>query len=307
MASIFYNNVEYGGAGNEVHYGTTIPASSLGVSGDAYFRLDANGNLIEEYIKLGSNWTLVPKSDAVLGTKTITQNGTYSASTDSLDGYSSVDVNVSGGGSTLITKTITQNGTYDAQDDNADGFSRVIVNVSGGGGSNLFAPISYYNNNDSADNMTIPYENPFSSAITTSNFFLDLKAFEFSGSSTYTSSTVFDSYSNDELTLEWDTQSGSSRQYFGIVAIENTNSVQVLSGWTQYDTNAVNEFTIPASAQHLRADEFIIDFRNVVSGGTSINKSSITRAIVNDKLQITFPFPSTAGSVSLEARILYAV
>lgn len=134
MASIFYNNVEYGGAGNEVHYGTTIPASSLGVNGDAYFRLDGNGNLIEQYIKLGSNWTLVPKSDAVLGTKTITQNGTYPASTDSLDGFSSVDVNVSGGGSTLITKSITSNGTYNAQDDSADGYSQVTVNVSGGGG-----------------------------------------------------------------------------------------------------------------------------------------------------------------------------
>ena len=138
MASIFYNNVEYGaGGGHEIYYGTTIPASSLGSSGDGYCRLDANGNLIEEYIKLGANWTLVPKSDAVLGTKTITQNGTYPALTDSLDGFSSVDVNVSGGGSTLITKTITQNGTYDAEDDNADGYSQVTVNVSGGGGGSI--------------------------------------------------------------------------------------------------------------------------------------------------------------------------
>ena len=36
---------------------------------------------------------------------------------------------------TLITKTITQNGTYDAEDDNADGYSSVTVNVSGGGGT----------------------------------------------------------------------------------------------------------------------------------------------------------------------------
>ena len=135
MASIFYNNVEYGaGGGHEIYYGTTIPASSLGSSGDGYCRLDANGNLIEEYIKLGSNWTLIPKSDAVIGTKTITQNGTYAAISDNLDGFSTVDVNVSGGGSTLITKTITQNGTYDAEDDNADGYSSVTVNVSGGGG-----------------------------------------------------------------------------------------------------------------------------------------------------------------------------
>lgn len=34
-----------------------------------------------------------------------------------------------GGGSTLITKTITQNGTYNASSDNADGYSQVTVTV----------------------------------------------------------------------------------------------------------------------------------------------------------------------------------
>lgn len=38
-----------------------------------------------------------------------------------------------GGGSTLIAKTITENGTYDPKDDGADGYSSVEVNVSGGG------------------------------------------------------------------------------------------------------------------------------------------------------------------------------
>lgn len=41
-----------------------------------------------------------------------------------------------GNASTLITKNITQNGTYNALDDNADGYSSVNVNVSGGGGGN---------------------------------------------------------------------------------------------------------------------------------------------------------------------------
>ena len=36
---------------------------------------------------------------------------------------------------TLIEKTITENGTYAAEDDDADGYSSVTVNVSGGGGS----------------------------------------------------------------------------------------------------------------------------------------------------------------------------
>lgn len=38
------------------------------------------------------------------------------------------------GGTTLTTKNITANGTYNASSDSADGYSSVVVNVSGGGG-----------------------------------------------------------------------------------------------------------------------------------------------------------------------------
>lgn len=44
----------------------------------------------------------------------------------------------SGSSPTLITKSITQNGTYNASSDNADGYSSVTVNVSGGGGGSKF-------------------------------------------------------------------------------------------------------------------------------------------------------------------------
>lgn len=66
-----------------------------------------------------------------VGAKAITANGTYNSSNDALSGYSSVTVNVpgGGGGSTLITKTITENGTYNASSDSADGYSSVTVNV----------------------------------------------------------------------------------------------------------------------------------------------------------------------------------
>lgn len=37
-----------------------------------------------------------------------------------------------GGGGTIVSKTITENGTYRASTDNADGYNPVIVNVSGG-------------------------------------------------------------------------------------------------------------------------------------------------------------------------------
>ena len=126
-------------------------------------------------------------SAPALGSKTITANGTYHASTDNLDGYDevtanvpntyaagdegkvvsngalvsqssatytsnntydttfikSVTVNVSGGSPTLISKTITTNGTYNASSDNADGYSSVTVNVSAGGGVVAFVTVKY--------------------------------------------------------------------------------------------------------------------------------------------------------------------
>ena len=66
-------------------------------------------------------------SVATLGTKSITENGTYNASADNLDGYSQVIVNVPE--KTLGTKSIVANGTYNASADNVDGYSQVIVNV----------------------------------------------------------------------------------------------------------------------------------------------------------------------------------
>ena len=59
-----------------------------------------------------------------LDSKTITQNGTYDASDDDLEGYSSVNVNLP-----LATKSITANGNYKASDDNLEGYTEVDVNV----------------------------------------------------------------------------------------------------------------------------------------------------------------------------------
>lgn len=54
----------------------------------------------------------------------------------SIADYDDYIAQITGGGSaTLTTKTITSNGTYYASSDNADGYSSVTVNVSGGGGS----------------------------------------------------------------------------------------------------------------------------------------------------------------------------
>lgn len=64
---------------------------------------------------------------ADLGTKTITANGTYSAATDGLDGYSEVTANVQSA-PTLQSKIARQNGTVTA-DQGYDGLSSVDVGV----------------------------------------------------------------------------------------------------------------------------------------------------------------------------------
>lgn len=71
----------------------------------------------------------IPSGGSTLGTKNISANGTYNASSDNLDGYSQVTVSVS---PTLQNKSVTENGTYTA-DQGYDGLGTVTVNVSGGG------------------------------------------------------------------------------------------------------------------------------------------------------------------------------
>ena len=75
----------------------------------------------------GNNYTIGSPSF------TFTSNGTYYATNDNLDGWSSVTINVPSGGSnyTIGAKStnITSNGTYYAINDNLDGWSTVTVNV----------------------------------------------------------------------------------------------------------------------------------------------------------------------------------
>lgn len=73
------------------------------------------------------------------------------------DGDGGESVFYEGGGGTLITKTITQNGTYSAQDDDADGYSEVTVNVSGGGVSNYVSGTFKGTTTGAAMDVNIPY------------------------------------------------------------------------------------------------------------------------------------------------------
>lgn len=96
----------------------------------------------------------VSASELVSGTKSITANGTGIDVTN----YASVDVTVPSSTPTLITKNITANGTYNASSDSADGYSSVTVNVSGGGGaSNFVYGTIIAGTEGSIQTVTIPY------------------------------------------------------------------------------------------------------------------------------------------------------
>lgn len=92
--------------------------------------LTTSGKWLEGNIEL----TDVSQS-STLGTKTITSNGTYNASSDSLDGYSEVTVNVPTPSPTLQTKSVSYTPTESTQsasvsaDSGYDGLDTVNVTV----------------------------------------------------------------------------------------------------------------------------------------------------------------------------------
>lgn len=84
---------------------------------NAYTAVDGKGGTLpqaQNFDNLATAISSIPSSGTpTLITKSITQNGTYLASTDNVDGYSEVTVNVSGGGSgkyQLLQRIIDDNG-----------------------------------------------------------------------------------------------------------------------------------------------------------------------------------------------------
>lgn len=108
--------------------------SGIYMDDDGYIRVSplagAGGVIFEDgYLIFSPN---AGDEQNVLGTKSITANGTYNASSDNLDGYSSVTVNVPGGSSpTLQTKTVTPTTSQQSvtPDTGYDGLSSVTVNA----------------------------------------------------------------------------------------------------------------------------------------------------------------------------------
>lgn len=79
-------------------------------------------------------------STSKFSTKTITANGTYNATDDSVDGYSEVTVAVRGATDGLVSVTYTKNGTYKAADDKS--LNQMVVN----GAYKDASPVEYSGN-----------------------------------------------------------------------------------------------------------------------------------------------------------------
>ena len=81
-------------------------------------------------IVIGSANTMLEGAQTISGDANLVAGNIKSGTT-----IFGVEGTYQGSSASLITKTITANGTYNAASDNADGYSSVTVNVSGGGGS----------------------------------------------------------------------------------------------------------------------------------------------------------------------------
>ena len=105
---------------------STYIGSSITKKSAATYTPNDNTQIISSGVFLSGNQTISPVPTQE---KSVTSNGTYTP--DAGKYLSKVVVNVpsSGGSAALGEKTITENGTYKASDDSLDGYSSVNVNV----------------------------------------------------------------------------------------------------------------------------------------------------------------------------------
>lgn len=106
-----------------------------------------SSKFIPDAIKaIADNFALIdPSPAATLIEKTISANGTYNATSDSANGYSSVTVNVSAPSATLVAKTYEvpfpgYEGHIDPDEDEADGYS--YVTLTGPSDLSTYAPVT---------------------------------------------------------------------------------------------------------------------------------------------------------------------
>ena len=135
--------------------GATLESLSVTQNGDYYPGAGVDG-YDEVHVSVPNSYSASDEgkvvNNGVLVAQTshakVTANGTYDTTLND-----EIQVDVSGGSATLITKSITQNGTYNASSDNADGYSQVTVNVSGG--SSISGSVHIWTNTTGSTNASV--------------------------------------------------------------------------------------------------------------------------------------------------------
>ena len=149
----------------------------------------------------------------------------------------------------LITKAITENGTYSAADDNANGFSSVVVNVEGGGGSSDFPTpkctlnitIDHPEDVDFIDTDLRIYDSEMGEAVSISFESADIQA------SLNAEGYILDSNGRFRPTI-WGVIDGDTEATFSYTF---TNLVNATQQYDMADPNPflkVDDWTIPCSA-----------------------------------------------------------
>lgn len=119
---------------------------------------------------IASEITRINNNIASAYTAVNNKGGTLPATQNSANLATAIDSIPSGSTPTLITKTITQNGTYNASSDNADGYSSVTVNVSGGSGYTELPSYQVSNNGVASRRSGALTGNEFSNIINVSDY-----------------------------------------------------------------------------------------------------------------------------------------
>lgn len=249
-----------------------------------------------------------------VGEKTITQNGTYLASNDNFSGYSSVIVNVSGGGSQPILQTKSVTATEESQiveaDENYDGLEKVNVGAISSSyvGSNILRrsssdltssgatvsiPSGYYENNASktiqSGSVSVP-----SSTVSVEPQILVSSSGLITASVTKTESispNVSAGYvlSGSSGTININGSNNSQLTVQGAQTITPTTSQQSVGGSGKFMTGAITINPIPS--EYNDTSEVTATSSDVISGKKIVDSSG---SVINGELVIQHYYTGTS-------------
>lgn len=233
-------------------------------------------------------YTLGGGGGSSLGTKSITANGTYNASSDNLDGYSSVIVNVPTGGDTpdLQTKAVSFTPTETAQtqtvtpDTGKDGLSSVEVSVGAISSTYVGSEIARRSSTDltaSGATVTVPagyYSADVSKSVATTTLANPSISIDSNGTiwATVNQSEGYLPLSASQANYPLATQAAKT--------VTPTKSSQTAVAAERYTTGAVTVAAIPAAYQDVTgvtaAASDVVSGKDIVdSSGTVVHGSLV--------------------------------